>query len=111
MYQMVKEFINSELILIPNHPILVPEMSNLEETKIGPRVVVEAPNRAGFHDDITDSFVVACYGCYEQTTNNTVRDARSVNVSNNAVATGRTMNAYRMNKMKMHGMQNGRGFM
>ena len=110
MYQMVKEFINSELILIPNHPILVPEMSNLEETKIGPRVVVEAPNRAGFHDDITDSFVVACYGCYEQTTNNTVRDARSVNVSNNAVATGRTMNAYRMNKMKMHGMQNGRGF-
>ncbi len=112
MYQMVKEFINSELLVLPNHPILIPELSNMEETKIGPRVVVEAPNRAGFHDDITDSFVAACYGCYDQMTNKTVRNAKSIgNHSNNAIATGYQYNAYHRNRMRQHGIRSGRGFL
>ena len=111
MYQMAKEFICSELIRIPDHPILVPEMANMEETKVGARVMVEAPNRAGFHDDITDSFVEACYGCYDDTSNNSNANARSIgSQSVNAIATGRGYNAYRMSKAKMHGIQNGRGF-
>ena len=110
MYQMAKEFICSELISIPDHPVLVPEITNMEETKVGAKVMVEAPRRSGFHDDITDSFVEACFGCYDSTVNKGNPNAVSVGYSShNAIATGRGYNAYRMNKMKMHGTQAGRG--
>lgn len=110
MYQMAKEFICSGLVLIPRHPILVPEMTNLEETKVGPKVIVEAPHRAGFHDDITDSFVEACYGCYDHTGNKMNGNAKSLsNSPNPAVATSKAYNTYHMNKMRMHGVQGGRG--
>ena len=108
MYQMVKEFICSELMVLPNHPILLPELLNLEETKSGARVIVEAPNRAGFHDDITDSFVEACYGCYDHSNNKLNPNAKTVNVCGDMVATTKAFNAYKINKIKMHGERRGR---
>ena len=112
MYQMAKEFICSELIAIPDHPILVPEISNMEETKTGAKVMVEAPRRAGFHDDITDSFVEACFGCYDNTVGKGRADAKSIGYSQgNFIATGKGYNAYRMNKVKQHGAQGGRGIL
>ena len=110
MYQMTEEFIYSEMVVIPRHPILVPELTNMEKTKIGPRVVISAPNRAGFHDDITDSFVEACFACYDYLSNKSRGNAKSVgNYGNNANASSVQYNLYRRNKMRLHGVQMGRG--
>lgn len=109
MYQIVKEFICSEFVLLPNHPILVQEILNMEETKSGSRVVVEAPNRIGFHDDIVDSFVVACYGCH-MSSNGKNTNAKSIGGSTiNAISSGRGYRAYRMNLAKKHGIKGMKG--
>lgn len=104
MYQMVKEFICSEFISMPNHPVLVQEMLNMEETKSGSRVTVEAPNRIGFHDDIVDSFVEACYGCYISSSGKNA-NAKSIGGSmTDAIAPAKGYRAYRMNLAKRHGV-------
>ncbi len=109
MYQMVEEFVYSGMIRIPNHPILVPELTNMEKTKIGARVSVSAPNRAGFHDDITDSFVEACYGCYDYTTNKSRVNAKSIgNSVNPNVFMMHQYSAYKKSQQKIHGDRRGR---
>lgn len=109
MYQYAKEMICSELIEIPNHPILIPEMLTLEESKNGAKVSVEAPKRTGFHDDITDSTIIAIHALSEYTKNGKV-NAKSIGYGGNySVAKSGGYNSYYMNKYKMHGMNDKRG--
>ena len=113
MYQMTEEFIYSGLVVLPNHPILVPELTNIEKTIVGPRVIIEAPHRAGFHDDITDSFVVACYSCYDSTMNRTRFNAKSIgSFGQNSVNASKVQyRMYKQNVARMHGVQKGRGLL
>ena len=102
MYQIVKELINSELIRIPDHPILLPEMLSLEESKNGARIVVEAPNRTGCHDDITDSFVEACYACHTFTSKKNDGMQKSIGVCTPS-PTNHGYYSYHIKKMREHG--------
>lgn len=101
MYQIVKELIHSELIRIPNHPILVPEMLSLEESKNGQRIVVEAPNRMGCHDDITDSFVEACYACHTFTSSKNEGIQKSIGIKTSELTqNSHGYHSYHIRKLK-----------
>ena len=103
MYQLVKELINSKMIVIPDHPILVPEMLTLEESKNGAKVIVEAPQRRGFHDDITDSFVAACFACHSSNTSGF--EGKSLGRSGElSLTNGNAYNSHMARKMKIHGV-------
>lgn len=80
IFQMTKNLIESSLIKIIDHDILIPEMLLLEESKSSSNVFVKAPDRTGFHDDISDSFVRAVYACYEEN--------KKKNISNMIVSGG-----------------------
>lgn len=114
MYQVVKELIHSELVRIPRHPILIPEISTLQEVKTGAKTSVSAPQRRGFHDDITDAFVIACYGCYIGQ-KGMMTDGRAIGADGgrgiSMLAGKRAYDAYRLKKARDHGgMYNFRGF-
>jgi len=66
IFQLSKNLIESGLIKMINHDVLIPELLLLEENRSSSNVFVKAPNGSGFHDDISDSFVRAVYGCYEE---------------------------------------------
>lgn len=101
MYQYAKEMICSELMELPNHPILIEEMLSLQENKAGNKVTIQAPKRKGFHDDITDSFVIAVDSAKEFFSKN---NSKSLGTGGNfAASKGYGYNSYRMNKVKMHG--------
>lgn len=66
VYQLTKRLYGEGLLDIYEHPVLVPEMLSLEATKKGKgKVIVEAPDRAGAHDDISDAYVRAVWSCYQ----------------------------------------------
>lgn len=106
MYQYTKQMINSELLRLPNHPILIPEILSLQESKNGNRITVQAPQRSGFHDDITDAVVMAIFACSEYSKKGKA-NARSV-LSNGGFisAKGQSYNSYHYNKIKQHGFNN-----
>jgi phage terminase large subunit-like protein len=65
IYQLAKRLYGEQLLDIYEHPVLVPEMLSLEaEKKAKGKIIVEAPNRDGAHDDISDAFVRAIWTCY-----------------------------------------------
>lgn len=101
VYQICKTLINSGLIEIFNHEILTQELVFLEEIKSGSHVSVEAPQRTGFHDDISDAFVRAIYACYEKT-GGRLGSAKVSNFSKNRLRNG-TYHSYHKYKMKIHG--------
>lgn len=105
VYQVCKTLINSQMIEIFDHNILVPEFLFLEEIIDGNQLRVEAPQRTGFHDDISDSFARAVFGCYEKSRNKPNKQGlRSFsNNSNHGIAIGKTYSAYHVMKRKMHG--------
>ena len=104
VFQVCKTLINSGLISIFNHEILVPQLLQLQETKNGCQLSVEAPQRSGYHDDISDAFVRAVYGCY-QNSQKRAGNARSFGMSyNNRAYQGKTYESYHRQKMKMHGI-------
>jgi hypothetical protein len=99
----------SELILLPNHPILIPEILTLEESKNGQKFSVKAPNRAGFHDDIVDSFVIAI-NALSSNDKSGKSNAKSIGYGGNyTAAKGQNYNAYHRNKYKLHGLNDKRG--
>ena len=110
VFQICKTLINSQLISIFNHPILVPELLQLEETKNGNQLSVEAPQRSGYHDDISDAFVRAVYGCYQNAQKHN-GNAKAIGLSyNNRAYGGRTYDSYHRQKIKMHGVDYKKGY-
>jgi hypothetical protein len=84
-------------------------MLTLEESKNGAKVSVEAPKRAGFHDDVTDSTIIAINALSEKSKNGKT-NAKSIGYGGQySAAKGQSYNAYHMNKYKMHGMNDKRG--
>jgi len=88
----------------------VPELLQLEETKNGNQLSVEAPQRSGYHDDISDAFARAVYGCYQNAQKHS-GNAKSIGLSyNNRAYGGRTYESYHRQKMKMHGSNPNKGY-
>lgn len=66
VYQTVKSLMGGNLLRMFNHPVLIPELASLEERKSGNTVKVEAPQRSGFHDDISDAFARSVFAAYNE---------------------------------------------
>lgn len=103
VFQTTKVLINSGLCKLFDHPVLIPELTSLEEKKDGQRMSVEAPARAGFHDDISDAFCRAVWTAY-----NSKKDSKkkvTLGVSGPRSGSGGTASykAYHYGKMKSHG--------
>ena len=83
---------------MPNHPVLVPELLTLEERKNGATLVVEAPQRNGFHDDISDAFARAVWAAYnsKRSSNRKI----TLSLSNNSAGSYRS---FYFNRLKQHG--------
>ncbi len=109
IFQTAKELICSGLVRLPPHPVLIPEMKTIEETKNGNQLRVEAPERGGMHDDITDSFVIAI-NALRQTTEKGRPNAKSIGYhagggeGQYAIATGRGYQSYLAEKVRNHGV-------
>jgi len=107
VYQICKTLIHSELLEIFNHEILTQELVFLEETKYGAQISVEAPKKAGFHDDISDAFVRAVYACYDKTvgkqSGNYLAGFKKGTISN------KSYRQHYLYKAKIHGMNFERG--
>ena len=110
MYRLAKELICSELIRIPYSPMLRQEMLSLEENKNGAKTTVEAPQRPGFHDDLTDSFVEACYACHMKSKGIQANAKVLSSGGNGRIASGVGYNSYMMRRARLHGVQDKRGF-
>jgi len=101
VFQTTKSLINSGLLKLFNHPVLIPELSSLEERKEGNSIVVEAPQRNGFHDDISDGFSRAVWAAY----NSKKSSVKKVTLSVPGASGGGSgsYRAFHFNKFKMHG--------
>lgn len=65
VYQTVKRLYAEELLVLFDHPVLIPEMLTLEgEKRAKEKVIVRAPGRKGAHDDISDAYCRAVWQCY-----------------------------------------------
>ena len=98
VYQTTKSLINSGLLKMPNHPVLVPELLTLEERKNGATLVVEAPQRNGFHDDISDAFARSVWSAYNSKKSSNKKITLSL--SNGGVGSYRS---FHFNRFKKHG--------
>jgi phage terminase large subunit-like protein len=97
-FQTTKNLYTSGLIEIPNIELLITELYTLEETRSSGGFVVEAPQRQGFHDDISVSFVRAVYACYNAKLKN---KQEAVVLTNNY---GNNYYQYQYRKSKSHGI-------
>ena len=86
------------MIEIPNIELLITELYTLEETRASGKVVVEAPQRQGFHDDLSVSLVRAVYACYNAKLNN---KQEAVVLTNNGYG---NYYQYQQRKAKLHGI-------
>lgn len=111
VYQVCKTLINSELIELFNHEILIPELLSLEEIKNGAQLSVEAPQRSGYHDDISDSFARAVFACYEHSQKQPSNSYVSGFSRNGFISShgSRSYESYHLRKIKMHGYNPKRG--
>jgi len=110
VFQVCKTLIHSELIKVFNHDVLIPELLSLEEIKNGMQLSVEAPQRSGYHDDISDAFARAVFACYESSQKRPAHSMAYGFSGSRICNTGKTYQSYYMNKMKMHGANAKRGF-
>jgi hypothetical protein len=101
IYDLAKSLYTDQLVDMFDHPILVPEMLSLEGSLKGKnKIMVNAPNKNGAHDDISDAFVRAVWCCH-----NGVED-RKRNVTALSGGSGSaplTQNAFRLKQAKLHG--------
>lgn len=110
VFQVVKSLINSEMIELFNHPILIPEFLTLEEVIEGNQLKVEAPPRAGFHDDISDALARAVYGCYEMSSKRPNSHViKSFSSNNSLLSSAKSYNMYHLKKRRQHGVSNRMG--
>jgi len=67
VYQLTKTLYAEQLLDLYDDPVLVPEMLSLEaERKSKSCIIVQAPNRRGAHDDVSDSMVRAVWICHQK---------------------------------------------
>lgn len=102
IFQTSKMLINSGYVKLFNHPVLISQMITLQESKNGGSFVsVEAPQRTGFHDDISDSFCRAVWSCY----NSNIKKGGnfiSTSISSKSLYNNKSYQLHRMKKMRMH---------
>lgn len=97
-FQTTKNLYTSGLIEFPNIELLITELYTLEEKRSAGSFIVEAPQRQGFHDDISVSLVRAVYACY---------NAKLKNKQDAVVLSNYSPNnyyQYQNRKAKMHGV-------
>lgn len=108
VYQLSKRLYGEQLLDLYDHPVLIPEMLSLEaEKKSKGKVIVEAPNREGAHDDISDAFVRAVWMCYNASSR---RASHMTTGAGGAIGAGHalqsgvvTQQQAMFSKRKMHG--------
>ena len=71
VYDMTKSLLGTGFLRLFSHPVLIPELASLEKTVKGNTVMVEAPQKTGYHDDISDAFARAVYAAYTSKQKNT----------------------------------------
>jgi hypothetical protein len=87
---------------LPNHPVLIPELLTLEETRSGVNFKVEAPQRQGYHDDISVSLMRAIWDCYDSKERKYNTNAQTIKMGlNNSTS----YYQYHMKKAKMLGVE------
>lgn len=67
MWSIIQSMYEEKLLTLFDHPILIPELLSLECNRGAKNVQVHAPQREGFHDDISDSWARAVFECYRTT--------------------------------------------
>jgi phage terminase large subunit-like protein len=66
IYELTKRMYAEQLLVLYDHPVLVPEMLTLESERRSKHIIiVRAPNRRGAHDDISDALSRAVWLCYK----------------------------------------------
>jgi hypothetical protein len=101
-FQTCKNLYTGNLLKLPNHPILIPELLTLEETRSGVNFKVEAPQRQGYHDDISVSLMRAVWDCYESKDRKYNTNAQTIKMGlNNSTS----YYQYHMKKAKMIGVE------
>lgn len=101
VFQTTKSLINSGLLKLFNHPVLIPELTSLEERKEGNSIAVEAPQRIGFHDDISDAFSRAVWAAYNSKKSNVKRV--TLGLAGGSGGGSGSYKAFHFNKLKIHG--------
>jgi len=111
VFHVTQRLYAEELIEIYDHPVLVPEMLTLEaERRARNKIIVEAPNRMGAHDDISDAYTRAVWLCNKSHLDKVPNlstgaggqigsSAQNMNGGNGPV----TRNAFELAKRKAHG--------
>lgn len=108
IYSAFKEFYIDGQLELPNHPVLVPEILSLEaEKRSKNKVIVRAPNKRGAHDDISDSFVRAVWGCYKHNEGK-FKNLTTTKTNNGVIKSGTiqdvNMDAFRYKRAQQHGV-------
>jgi phage terminase large subunit-like protein len=111
VYQLAKRLYSEGLLVIPDHPVLVPEILALEaEKRAGQKVIVRQPNRRGAHNDISDAFVRAVWLCYNGFKSRPANVATGAGGRSQLAGVGNgpqekrdTQAAFFLRKFKMHG--------
>ena len=102
IFQLSKMLINSGYIKLFNHPVLIPQMLTLQEEKNGSSVSVQAPRRAGYHDDISDSFCRAIWSCYNSTQKKNSGYHSSSISRINSMNNSKSYQMHHLKKFRMH---------
>lgn len=102
IYQTVKSLINVGKLKLFNHPVLIPELETLEERKDRNVAVVEAPQRRGFHDDISDAFSRAVYTAYNSKKGNLQIRTIGISGGRGFSPTNGNYRSFQFKKFKMH---------
>lgn len=67
LFSLVKDLYTEDLLDLMDHPVLIPELLNLEAEKL-PKDIIKVEKRyvtdEGFQDDISDSFIKAVWLCW-----------------------------------------------
>ena len=101
---LIKNLPNTNIAIIkqnPNNPVLIPELTSLEERKEGNSIAVEAPQRIGFHDDISDAFSRAVWAAYNSKKGNVKRV--TLGLAGGSGGGSGSYKAFHFNKLKIHG--------
>ena len=93
-FQIAKELMNTEKLIL---------FASLEECKEGSSVVVQAPQRKGFHDDISDAFVRAVYMAYNDKTAAIKRVTSGTGLTGSTGGGLAAYKSYQLKKLRMHG--------
>ncbi len=75
MWERLKTLYEDQSLDLFNHPVLIKELKILENSQTGKNIKVQAPQRAGYHDDISDSYARAIQECLNANSNKVFKNA------------------------------------